>query len=192
MQTMNEIMKKFDLTDAEINDFWANAQRVSFKKKQVILEENQINRYLYLVQEGVIRSFVTDKEGKDYTKAFFYAATNDFVASFSSFKFQKPSNHFLEAVVDCEVLAWHYNYIHDKLTSDFRFYRFFRYCTDTLFIRWEDREIRMLRTTPEERYLLFKTENPDLINTIPLYHIATYLGITAETLSRIRKRIGTE
>jgi CRP-like cAMP-binding protein len=190
--TINDIMKKLDLTEAEIEDFWANAQLVKFAKKQHLLEEKQINRYLYLMKEGVVRSYVTDAEGKDYSKAFFHAKNLDFVASFSSFKFQVPSNQFLEAIVDCEVWAWHYSYIHEKLTSDFKFYRFFRYCTDTLFIRWENREIRMLRTTPEERYLLFKEENPDLINTVPLQHIATYLGITPETLSRIRKRIGSE
>ncbi len=189
---MNEIMKKFDLTDAEIDSFWANAQLVKFAKKQHLLEEKQINRYLYMVKRGVIRSYVKDSEGNDYSKAFFYAKTQDFVASFSSFKFQKPSNHFLEAVVDSEVWAWHYTYIHDKLVADFRFYRFFRYCTDNLFIRWEEREISMLRETPEERYLVFQAENPDLIHTIPLRYIATYLGITPETLSRIRKRVSNE
>jgi CRP/FNR family transcriptional regulator, anaerobic regulatory protein len=189
---MDEIMKKFDLTDAEIADFWANAQIVKFPKKQHLLEEKQINRHLYLMREGVVRSYVTDAEGKDHSKAFFYAKTNDFVASFSSFKFQSPSNHFLEAIVDSEVWAWHYSYIHERLTSDFRFYRFFRYCTDALFMRWEDREISMLRSTPEERYLLFKKENPDLTAEIPLRHLATYLGITPETLSRIRKRIVEE
>jgi CRP-like cAMP-binding protein len=187
---INEIMKKFDLMDDEIEQFWSNAQLVKFPKKQHLLEENQINRYLYMVKEGVIRSYVTDTDGKDYSKAFFYAKTHDFVASFSSFKFQKPSNHFLEAIVNSEVWAWHYSYIHEKLTTNFRFYRFFRYCTDTLFMRWEDREIGMMRSTPEERYLQFKAENPDLIHTIPLRYIPTYLGITPETLSRIRKKIG--
>jgi CRP/FNR family transcriptional regulator, anaerobic regulatory protein len=186
---MNKIAKKFGISNDEMNEFWANAQLVSFRKKDILLEENQINRYLYLLKKGVIRSYVTDKDGKDYTKAFFYAETNDFVASFASFKLQKPSTHFLEAVVDSEVLAWHHTYIHDKLTSDFRFSRFFRYWTDILFMRFEEREIRMLRTTPEERYLLFRNENPDLINTIPLNYIATYLGVTPETLSRIRKRV---
>jgi CRP/FNR family transcriptional regulator, anaerobic regulatory protein len=189
---MEEIMKKFDLTDAEIADFWANAQIVSFSKKQHLLEEKQVNRYLYLMKKGVVRSYVTDAEGKDYSKAFFYAKTQDFVASFTSFKFQKPSNHFLEAIVDCEVWTWHHSYIHQKLVNDFRFYRFFRYCTDALFIRWEDREISMLRSTPEERYIQFKKENPDLTHAIPLRHIATYLGITPETLSRIRKRTGND
>jgi CRP-like cAMP-binding protein len=187
---MNELMKKFELTDLEIESFWLNAQLVKFRKKQLLLEEGQINRHLYMVKSGIVRSYVTDKEGKDYTKSFFYGTTQDFVASFPSFKFQEPSKHFLEAITDCEVWAWHYSYIFDKLANDFGFHRFFRYCTDKLYIRFEEKEILMLRATPEERYLLFKDEHPNLINIIPLHYIATYLGITPETLSRIRKRVG--
>jgi CRP/FNR family transcriptional regulator, anaerobic regulatory protein len=187
----NELMKKFDLSDSDIEDFWLNAQCVKFSKKQLLLEENQINRYLYMVKEGVIRSYGTDKAGNTYSKSFFYGPNQDFVASFSSFKFQEPSKFFLEAITDTEVWAWHYTYIFDKLVNDFRFHRFFRYCTDKLYFRLEEKEIIMLRTTPEERYLLFKNEHPKLIDTIPLHYIASYLGITPETLSRIRKRVGS-
>ena len=189
---MTDLLRKFGFSDAEIDNFWANAQQISFRKKQLLLEENQINRYLYLVKGGVIRSYVTDKEGKDYTKSFFSAKDKDFAISFSSFKYQEPSNLFLEAVVDTEVWAWHYSYIHEKLINDFRFLKFFRHCMDLLYFRFEKREIRSLRSTPEERYIFFKEEHPDLINTIPLHYIATYLGVTAETLSRIRKRVGNQ
>jgi CRP/FNR family transcriptional regulator, anaerobic regulatory protein len=192
MNIMNDLMKRFDMTDAEINDFWVNAQSVSFKKKQLLLEEKQINRHLYMMKTGIVRSYVTDNEGKDYTKSFFYGTQQDFVASFPSFKFQEPSNHYLEALVDTEVWAWHYSYIFDKLVNDFKFHRFFRYCTDKLYIRFEVKEIRMLRTTPEERYLIFREEHPELIHDIPLQHIATYLGITPETLSRIRKKVSNQ
>ncbi len=189
---MEALMKKFEHTDDDIKAFWANAQIVKFRKKELLLEENQINRYLYMMKEGVIRSYVIDKEGKDYTKSFFYSQNQDFAFSYPSFMFQEPSNLFLEAIIDCEVWAWHHSYIHEKLNNDFRFFRFFRHCTDLLYVRFEQKDIRMLRSTLEERYIMFKEENPDLINTIPLRYIATYLGITPETLSRIRKRIGNE
>jgi CRP-like cAMP-binding protein len=187
---MEELMKKFDFSDLEIESFLSNAQKVTFRKREIFLEENQICRYLYFVKEGVVRSYVTDREGKDYTKSFFYAAQKDFATSFPSFMFQKPSTFFLESIVDSELLAWHHNYIHEKLTNDFRFFRFFRYCTDLLYVRFEQKDISMLRSTPEERYLIFKEDHPELINSVPLHCIATYLGITPETLSRIRKRVG--
>jgi CRP-like cAMP-binding protein len=189
---MNELLKKFEHTDVEIEDFWANAQIVKFRKRDLLLEENQINRYLYMMKEGVVRSYVTDTEGKDYTKSFYCAKYQDFASSFSSFMFQEPSKYFLEAIVDTEVWAWHYSYIFDKLANDFRFYRFFRHCTDKLYVRFEEKEISSLRHTPEERYILFKQKHPDLITIIPLQHLASFLGITPETLSRIRKRVGNE
>jgi CRP-like cAMP-binding protein len=189
---MEALMKKFELTEDDIRAFRANAQIVKFRKKELLLEENQINRYLYMMKDGVIRSYVIDKEGKDYTKSFFYSQNQDFAFSYPSFMFQEPSNLFLEAIMDCEVWAWHHSYIHEKLNNDFRFFRFFRHCTDLLYVRFEQKDIRMLRSTPEERYIMFKKENPDLINAIPLRYIATYLGITPETLSRIRKRVGNE
>jgi CRP-like cAMP-binding protein len=76
------------------------------------------------------------------------------------------------------------------LANDFRFHHFLRHHTDNIYVRFEEKEIRMLRTTPEERYLLFMEEHAEVVHDIPLQHIATYLGITAETLSRIRKRVG--
>jgi CRP/FNR family transcriptional regulator, anaerobic regulatory protein len=189
---MNELLQEFGFSEEEITIFWANAQSIVVPKRDILLRENQINRYLYFVKKGVIRAYVTDKEGKDYTKSFFYAAKQDFALSYPSFMFQQPSNLFLEAVMDSEVWAWHYSYIHKKLETDFRFFRFFRHCTDLLYVRFEQKDIRMLRSTPEERYIFFREEHPDLIHTIPLHYIATYLGITAETLSRIRKRVGNE
>jgi CRP-like cAMP-binding protein len=187
---MNDLLKQFGFSDLEIESFWGNAQKISFRKRDIFLEENQVCRYLYFVKEGVTRSYVTDTEGKEYTKSFLYAARGDLSISFPSFMFQQPSNLFLEAVTDCELLAWHHSYIHEKLENDFRFFRFFRHCTDLLYVRFEQKEINMLRATPDERYLIFKQEHPTLINTVPLHYIATYLGITAETLSRVRKRVG--
>jgi CRP-like cAMP-binding protein len=186
---MKDLLTQFDFTEPEIEAFLSNAQNVKFRKKDILLEENQVCRYLYFVKEGVIRSYVTDKEGKEFTKSFFYAQKQDFATSFPSFMAQKPSILFLEAVTDTEVLAWHHSYIHEKLNSDFRFFRFFRHCTDLLYLRFEQKDICMLRSTPEERYLTFKEEYPELISSVPLHYIATYLGITPETLSRIRKRV---
>ncbi len=186
---MNALLKQFGFSALEIEEFWANAQCIAIRKRYRLLEENQINRYLYLVKEGVVRGFVTDNAGKTYTKSFFYGINQDFALSYPSFMLQEPSLLSLEAVVDSEVWAWHRRYIQEKLNNDDRFFRFFRHCTDLLCFAFELKEIRMLRSTPEEHYLLFREEHPELINTVPLHYIATYLGIAAETLSRIRKRI---
>jgi CRP-like cAMP-binding protein len=186
---MEDLLTQFGFTNLEIESFLSNAQNVKFRKKDLLLEENQVCRHLYFVKEGVIRSYVTDNEKREFTKSFFYAQKQDFATCFISFMSQKPSNLFLEAVIDTEALAWHYSYIHEKLNSDFRFFRFFRHCTDLLYLRFEQKDISMLRSTPEERYLTFKDEHPELISAVPLHYIATYLGITPETLSRIRKRV---
>lgn len=186
---MDELLAKYGFSEAEIKCFWENAQIVSYRKRDVLLEVNQINRYLYLMKKGIVRGYVKDEEGKEYTKNFFYASKNELTLSFRSFMLQVPSNTALEAVMDCEVWAWHYSYIHEKLENDFRFERFYRHCTDLLYYCFEERETQMLRSTPEERYIFFRDQNFELINSIPLHHIATYLGITPETLSRIRKRV---
>lgn len=186
---MNTILKEFGFSDAEINKFWANAQCVTYHKRQLLLEENQVNRYLYLVKEGIIRSFVTDAKGKTYTKNFFSSLDPHFAVFFPSFLLQEPSLFSIDAVVDSEVWAWHSDYILELIASDVRFINFFRYYLGRLFYQLELKEIRMLRTDREEHYLLFKKERPELINTVPLHYIASYLGITSETLSRIRKRV---
>lgn len=186
---MDITLKKFGFSDAEINEFWANAQSVTYLKRQLLLEENQVNRYLYLVKEGVIRSFVSDGKGKTYTKNFFSSTNPNFAVSFPSFLLKEPSLFSIDAVVDSEVWAWHSDYIHEIISSDIRFFNFFRYYLGRLFYQLEVKEIRMLRSDREEHYLLFKKERPEVVKTVPLHYIASYLGITAETLSRIRKRV---
>lgn len=185
---MNTILKTFGFSVSEIDAFWTNAQSVSFRKRQLLLEENQVNRYLYLVKEGVIRSFVTDNNGKAYTKDFFSSSNPDFALSFPSFLLQEPSLFSMDAVVDSEVWAWHSDYIFE-ISTDVRFFNFFRHQLGRLFYLLELKEIRMLRSNREDHYLLFKQERPELINNIPLHYIASYLGVTTETLSRIRKRV---
>ena len=188
---MNILLKKFGFTETEIANFWANAQCVTFHKRQLLLEENQINRYLYLVKEGIIRSFVTDDKGKTYTKNFFSSLDSDFAVFFPSFLLQEPSLFSMDAVVDSEVWAWHSDYILELIASDVRYINFFRYHLGRLFYLLELKEIRMLRSDREEHYLLFKKERPEVAKTVPLHYIASYLGITSETLSRIRKRVET-
>ncbi len=187
---MNELLMRFGFTEAEITDFWANGQTIKYHKRDLLVEDNQINRYLYLVKTGVIRAYVTDNEGKQYTKSFFFGAKKDLAFSYRSFTLQEPSNIVLEAVTDCEVCAWAHSYIQKLLDNDVRFFKYYKYCTDTLYFRFEKRETYLLRATPEERYLDFIKTNPQLINIIPLQHIASFLGVTPETLSRIRKRLG--
>ncbi len=186
---MNTRLKKFGFSDIEIEAFWANAQCLSFRKRQVLLEENQVNRYLYLVKEGVIRSFVIDNKGNTHTKSFFSSLNKDFAFSFPSFILQEPSLFSMDAVVDSEVWAWHNDYIFEILSKDIRFFNFFRYQLGRLFHTLELKEIRMLRLTREEHYIICLKENPELLNIVPLHYIASYLGITSETLSRIRKRV---
>ncbi len=188
---MNILLKKFGFTEAEIADFWANAQCVTFHKRQLLLEENQVNHYLYLVKEGIFRSFVTDDKGKTFTKNFFSSSNPNFTVFFPSFLLQEPSLFSIDAVVDSEVWAWHSDYILELIASDVRFINFFRYHVGHLFYLLELKEIRMLRSEREEHYLLLKKERPEVVKAVPLHYIASYLGITSETLSRIRKRVET-
>ena len=186
---MNTILKEFGFSDDEIKGFWANAQIVTYHKRQILLEENQVNRYLYLVKDGIIRSFLTDNKGKTYTKNFFSSANYSFAISYPSFLLQEPSLFSIDAVVDSEVWAWHSDYIVNIISSDVRFFNFFKYQLGRLFYIMELKEIRMLRSDREEHYLLFKKERPEVVENVPLHYIASYLGITSETLSRIRKRV---
>lgn len=161
-----------------------------FKKSELILKENQISNEFYFVSEGIIRSYLYDLEGNEITLNFFSKSEMAFeVASF----FQRiPSQENFEALEDCTV----YFLSFDKLNNLFHTIPEFRESGRGIlvrgFISFKLRTLSMLNKTAEERYAQLVKTKPELLQTVPLKYIASYLGITDTSLSRIRKQFATK
>jgi CRP-like cAMP-binding protein len=189
---MKELLQNHQFTAAEINDFMAHSTPISCPKKTILLREGDISRTFYCAQKGIFRGGFTHKNESQLTRAFFSPDTIPLVMSYSSFMFQHPSLSFLEALEDGELLAWDHDYMKHLERTNFKWLQFFKAQIDAVFLERTTKEWQVYTMSAEERYLIFVEEFPQIVNQIPLHYIASYIGITAEALSRIRKRISSK
>lgn len=176
--------KKFD--ENEIAAIVENTQVESFKKGTIILKEGKICHKCFFVLQGCLRQYQL-VNGEEKTTGFF--VEGQAAVLYSSYLERKPSEYYLSCVEDC-VLITGSREQEQKLHAK---YPKLEYLTHTLMpqdhARAEERIAMLSHCNPEERYLRLSETQPGLLNRVPLYYIASYLGVTPESFSRIRKRI---
>ncbi len=154
---------------------------------EVLTEEGETERGFLFVLDGVHRVYFTTRDGNEHTVAF--AAPSDYSGIPDSFFLQAPSAYRLEALSDSSVLATDYDTLSALMDNHRELERWaWRLLASALRGR-SKRERDHMRLTAEERYERLLEESPQLVQRIPLKHIASYLGMSPETLSRIRSSI---
>lgn len=187
---MEQIRKLFEqdvpLSDADWAFFASKLVRRSFNKKTLLLKTGQTEQYLSFIEKGAARFYI-DREARELTFAFAFA--NGFVSAYDSFLTQLPSGYHIETLT--ETVLWRLTY--EDLQTVYRQTAvgnaIGRYAGEALFLKKSRRELSLLNETAEQRYLNLFTEQPELLQKIPLKYIASYIGITPQALSRIRRRI---
>lgn len=174
-------------THVDPND-WAEitsaAKQIHIKTNTIILEEGDICRHLYFIEKGIFRSYY-NIEGNETTK-YFIAAPNLLTAQ-KSFRLQKPAQESLQALDN----AVAYKISHDenkKLLQQKTWNNFTRLFMSNVQQLLEEQLMKTQTRTAEYRYLELQNNFPHLINKIPLMHMASFLGIAPQSLSRIRKK----
>jgi CRP-like cAMP-binding protein len=157
------------------------------KRHQFLCEAGEIARYLYFVTKGCLRSYYADENGFEHNVQF--AIEDWWIGDMASFLSKKPASLFVEALEDSEVMQIDYPTMEDLYVKIPKLERFFRILLQNAFIAFEQRIISVISKTAEERYLEFINKYPLLEQRLPQIHIASYLGITPEFLSKIRKKI---
>lgn len=159
------------------------------KKGDFFLEEGQVCKYAGFISKGIMRYFI-NHEGEDRTYAF--GQENNFVCNYESFIPKTPSSKNIQALEDCEILQISY----DDLQTLYRDIRdgekLGRIVIEQVFIQTLQDLSSFYTDTPEYRYEKFIGQHPDLQQRISQYHIASYVGVKPQSLSRIRKRISTQ
>ena len=159
---------------------------VNVRAKTTLLKEGEVPRKIFFVKKGCLRASL-HSNAREITFQFFFE--NEFVASIESFRTNRPSPITIKSVEPSTLVILHKSGF-DVLMRDFpelkdfmldlAFKRFGQYAN--LFLTY-------IRTTPEQRYRELLKTNPRIIERVPQHYIASYLGITPVSLSRIRKRI---
>ncbi len=181
-----EALKKLvrvDIQDFEI--FSKDLQHVQLKKNEIWEQEDKISHFMGFVKSGLLRQY-SNKDGVEFTTNFFME--NDFAGNYVSYETQTPSTTITAALEPSELFvipfsvlqAYHRSIPSTKEAADL--------IGKTKLLQVHERNSSLLMNTPEERYYQLVKEKPALLNRVPQYLIAQYLGIRPETLSRIRKR----
>jgi CRP-like cAMP-binding protein len=154
-------------------------------KNQFLLKEGAVARESHYLETGLIRAYTYDLDGNDVTTAFF-SGTNSSTDIYSFFK-QVPSRENIQALTDC--LTWYITYedMQESFHTIPEFREFGRLMLINNYGLLKQRMLSTLHETAEQRYANLIESNPEILQNAPLKQIASYLGITDTSLSRIRK-----
>lgn len=159
-----------------------------YKKGDFYNQHKNICQYLGFVVQGVFRSYVIDEKSGQEKNVFLYSA-NGFVVTFKSFVNQIPCDYHTQAIADSLVVQIHISDLVKLYKQSHQWETFGRLLAQEAFNVVMTRIEGFIFKSPEERYLDLVSQHPDIFNSVPLYHISSYLGIQGPSLSRIRKRI---
>lgn len=160
---------------------------MSIKRKKKLLTAGEVCKDFFFVGSGCFRMFGVDNKGFEHNIQF--AAENDWIADISSFYSQKPSQLHIEALEASEVFRISRQDLTGLFLSVPRLNRIFKVMIEQKYIELQNRVLQNFSSTAELRYLAFLEQYPHLKNRLPNTQIASYLGITPEFLSKIRKDI---
>ncbi len=175
-----------DFKDSELELIMPYFEYKKFKKKATLLKVGEVSNEVYFIIIGCIRLYC-EKDGEELSTYFF---TEDmFAGSYDSFLSLKPSKVAIETLEECEVLVL----THDSLENLYKVFpkmnEFIRKAIEQRFVLLHDLFISYLLNSPEERYLILQKDRPELLQRVPQHQIASYLGITRVSLSRIKNRL---
>lgn len=172
----------------QVREFAAAARTSLVQKGGFLVELGNTAHPLYFVHSGAVRyMLIVPDTGEDVTKDFSFAPT--FAASFGSAVSGQPARVGIAAMTDCVVSSWPLQRLTALYDADPEWQKLGRKLAEWLYVRKEDREIAFLTQTADERYAALTLTFPEMITKVPQRHLASYLGITPESLSRLKARL---
>jgi len=183
---INYVSRYIKLTQGEI-DFFVSLLRIkNVKKRQFIVQPDFVCEYRSFVVRGLLRSYLVSDSDKEHTITL--AAENNWISDLSSFTFQEPATLFVEALENSILIQWSYANEQLLIKTVPAFEHFFRVTSQNASAMFQKRILQGLSMSAEQRYDEFVKKQPALINRVPQYVLASYLGITTEFLSKIRNK----
>lgn len=161
-------------------------KQIELKKNDFLVRENEVCRYFCFIESGILQHsiLINDEE-----KTTFLALKNTVTSSLNSFLFEKPSRKSIKALFDCKLWFLDQSTFKDLVKTNEAFHQFYYTLIEKQICLIDDYRIDLLTLTPEERYSKLLATEPNLIQEVPLHYLASFLGISARHMSRIRKNV---
>ncbi|WP_298897330.1 Crp/Fnr family transcriptional regulator [uncultured Psychroserpens sp.] len=175
------------LSKKTYDKLYAIAELKEFKSGSKLVEIGEVSKKLYLINKGVLRSYLIMENGKELTKSLFTPI--EFFASFTSMLTNKPSEFIYETLTDCHIYEINYKAFISLCDTNAEVLKFYTRYLEFLFMAGEGIFIEISSMNAKERYLKLKELIPNIDQLIPQYQIASYLNITPVQLSRIRSKL---
>lgn len=186
MDIKNILNEIYPLPEASNLLLSAQVQEVSFPKNHVLMRAEKVESKIYFIKKGIVRAYA-DKEDNEVT--FWFGKESEAVISMKSYVENAPGYETIETLEFCELYEMNAEKLEDLFQNDIHIANWGRKFAEKELVKTEERLISRQFKTATERYIELMNENPDLLRRIQLGHIASYLGITQVSLSRIRAEI---
>ena len=181
------LTSNLNIDEKEISTIVENCTVKKVKRDQFLLREKEICKHTFFVEKGLLRQFSIDKKGKEHLISF--APENWFVTDRESVYFNQPSAYYIQALEDSQVAVIDESFA-QLLSKKFPVFTEFNNRLLHNHIRHLQHRINLLLgASAEDRYLQFVAMYPDILLRVPQTMVASYLGITPESLSRVRKEL---
>jgi CRP-like cAMP-binding protein len=184
---IRNVKKHITLPEEEESFFVSLLQQKDLRKRSVVLKAGEVCRDSIFVIDGAMKAFTLDSAKNQHVINF--ALRDWWIADMYSLISQKPAVLTIEALADSSILMLSKANQERLYTKVPKFERFFRILTENALVANQQRVINNLTLTAEERYVDFTRKYPFVLECAPLHNIASYLGITPEFLSKIRRKL---
>lgn len=160
------------------------------RKKQYLLQEGDVCKNICVVEKGALRSYVLDEKGAEYITAF--ALEGWTMGDLSSFMKEEPATLNIDALEDSELVLISKQAYNELLQTAPKFETYIRILMTDAYMALQKRTTYMISLSLEERYKAFIQMYPNVMQRVPQHMIASYMGLSPETLSRVRSRISNK
>ncbi|WP_417290974.1 Crp/Fnr family transcriptional regulator [Corallibacter sp.] len=184
---ISHVKNYVEASNADIQVLTDKLNEVCVSKHTYLLQPGTHVMHEYFVIKGCLIAYYLDSKGHKHTVQF--AIENWWVGDFDAFFNHKPSNLFIETIESSKLFSITYDDLNTLFQEAPIYERYFRLLTTNAFIAQRKRILSALQNDTKTRYLEFCNAYPNIEDRVPNYHIANYLGVSAESLSRIRRKL---
>lgn len=185
---LTDIYSHPSLDEQAVSRIAAAHEKKVLKKGDFLLQEGKVASNYYCLENGLIRAFAVNEEGREITTGFF--SPGDVVIEVASLFLRTPTKENIQTLTDCTCWKISIDTFQQLFETIEGFSEWGRTWMSGVLFSTKQRSLSMITDSATERYLALQKEHPEIIRHAPLKFIATYLGITDTSLSRIRKELG--